>query len=193
MGKHTFFLKEQEQWLCEKYFSFPSYAALTEQFNAAFGTEKSTDMIREKCTKRLGLKGMSNPTQYGKKPKEQLPLGTIRKAQTGTYIKVRMTPEFCNADITGYQKPYWLPLQEKIFREAKGDILPDQMVCFLNHNTEDFSIENLYPIDRKIAAIMSKNKWWSENPELTLAAIKWCELHYALQSVNGQKNRKGNG
>ena len=28
---------------------------------------------------------------------------------------------------------------------------------------------------------MMHNKWFSDNPEVTLAAIKWCELMYATQ------------
>lgn len=186
MGKHVFFTKEQERWLRENYFSSQSYAALVEKFNDTFGTKRSADMLKDKCTKRLRLKGMPNPTQYGRKQKEQLPLGTIRRSQTGTYIKVRIAS---NADMSGYQEPYWTPLQKKIYQDAHGDIQPNQMVCFLNRDPEDFSVENLYPIDRKIAVIMSKNKWWSDDPELTLAAIKWCELFYTIKELNNDHRR----
>ena len=69
--KYTYFTQEQEQWLRENYFSSQSYAVLTEQFNAAFGAVRSIAMIRDKCNKSLGLKGMPNPTTYGKKQREQ--------------------------------------------------------------------------------------------------------------------------
>lgn len=178
MGRFT---KEQENWLLINYQAEPSYSHLTYKFNSKFSANRTVEQVREKCTKRLGLKGMPNPTQYGRKKKEELPIGTIRKSQTGTYIKVCLVD---NSGITGYPEPYWLPLQKKIYQDTYGDILQNQMVCFLNHNPEDFRIENLYAIDRKISAIMSSNGWWSEDAELTLAAIKWCELYYAIKNVS---------
>ena len=111
------------------------------------------------------------------KEKEQLPIGSIRKSQTGTYIKVM---EVKNQHISGYAEPYWLPLQKKIYQDVYGEIAPGQMVCFLDGNSKNFDIDNLYCIDRKISVIMSRNHWWTSNRENTLTAIKWCELHYAL-------------
>lgn len=179
MGKHTYFTTEQEQWLRENYRNAPTYQNLTLCFNEKFSTARSVSMIREKCIKRLGLKGMQNPSKYGIKQKEQLPVGTIRKSQNATYIKVKLA---FNADMTGYQEPFWLPLQKKIYQDAYGEINPGFMVCFLDGNHENFSLDNLYPIDRKISAVMSKNGWWTDNKELTLAAIRWCELYYAIKS-----------
>ena len=180
MGKHTYFTPEQEEWLRENYRMFTSYDEMTEAFNAFFGTDRNRDMIREKCTKRLGLKGMPNLTRYGIKPKEQLPVGTIRKSQMCTYIKVLEVPP--KANFSGYDEPYWLPLQKKIYQDAFGEIKPHQMVCFLDHNPDNFKLDNLYCIDRKIAAIMAKNRWWTDSKEHTLTAIKWCELHYVLKA-----------
>lgn len=36
-------------------------------------------------------------------------------------------------------------------------------------------------VDRKINFMLSKNKWHSTNPDLTLAAIKYAELFYKLK------------
>lgn len=181
MATHRYFTPGQENWLRENYFTIGSYDLLTLLFNHEFGTNRSKEAIREKCTKQLGLKGMPNPTVYGKKEKEQLPIGAIRKSQTGTYIKVLEVPP--SSKISGYAEPYWLPLQKKVYQDAYGEIAPRKMVCFLDGNTDNFNLDNLYCIDRKISAIMSSNRWWSDNPELTLAAIKWCELHYAIKEV----------
>ena len=180
MGKHTYFTFEQEVWLRENYHLMSSYSMLTDRFNSKFGTSRNIGMIRDKCSKRMGLKGMPNQTRYGKKKKEELPLGTIKKSQTGTYIKVRMSN---GAKCAWYTEPYWLPLQKKIYQDAYGDILPEQMVCFLDGNPNNFNLDNLYPIDRKISAVMSSNKWWTSDKERTLTAIKWCELFYALKEL----------
>lgn len=173
------FTEPQELWLRGNYGKVGSYDELTARFNETFGAERRKDAIREKCTKRLGLKGMPNPTVYGKKAKEELPIGTIRRSQTGTYIKVQHAQSSYSS---GYSEPYWLPLQKKIWQDAHGELPKGKMVCFLDGNPQNFDLANLYPIDRSIAAIMAKNKWWTSSRELTLTAIKWCELYYAIKT-----------
>ena len=59
-------------------------------------------------------------------------------------------------------------------------------VIFLDNNQMNFDISNLYCVNRKIHVIMSKNKWYTNNKENTLTAIKWCELYYVLK--NNKKN-----
>jgi len=54
-------------------------------------------------------------------------------------------------------------------------------MIFLNNNKTDFNITNLYPMKKKYLAYMSRNHWYSNNPDLTLTAIKWCELMYSTQ------------
>lgn len=181
MSKHVYFTSEQEQWLRDNYHLVDCYGDLTLLFNLRFGTDRKKETIREKCNKRLGLKGMPNKTSYGNKDKEQLPIGTIRKSQVGTYIKVLNVPSGTN--FTGYAEPYWLPLQKKIYQDAFGEIGPGKMICFLDRNNDNFDLSNLYCIDRRISAIMSKNKWWTDSREHTLTAIKWCELYYAIKDI----------
>ena len=182
MSSKQRFTAEQEEWLRNHYFLVSSYQELTELFNERFGTNRGRSHISEKCTKGLRLVGMPNHGRYGKKEKEQLPIGAIRKSQVGTYIKVLDVPP--KQHISGYAEPYWLPLQKKIYQDVHGEIAPGQMVCFLDGNSKNFDIDNLYCIDRKISAIMSANHWWSTDREHTLTAIKWCELHYALKGVH---------
>ena len=182
MGSKQRFTAEQEEWLRNHYYLVSSYQELTELFNERFGTSRVREQISDKCTKQMRLTGMPNSTRYGKKDKEQLPIGAIRKSQTGTYIKVMEVPK--SQHISGYAEPYWLPLQKKIYQDVHGEIAPGQMVCFLDGNSQNFDINNLYCIDRKISATMSANRWWSTDREHTLTAIKWCELHYALKGVN---------
>lgn len=174
------FTKKQEEWLKENYHSFSSYKEMTFLFNSVFEENRSVESVREKCTKRLHLFGMPNPTSYGNKRKEQLPLGSIRVSQTGTYIKVKEVP--VNTNISGYKKPYWIPLQEKIYSDEFGPVPDGSMICFLDNDRNNFNIDNLFMIDRKISAIMSSNQWWSTNPEFTKTAIMWCKLYYAIRS-----------
>lgn len=181
MDSKQYFTAEQEEWLRNNFYLVSSYQELTDLFNERFGMQRKKGQISDKCTKNMRLTGMSNSSQYGKKEKEQLPIGTIRKSQVGTYIKVLEVPK--KQHISGYAEPYWLPLQKKIYQDAFGKIEDGKMICFLDGNTENFDIDNLYSIDRRISAIMSSNRWWTKNREHTLTAIKWCELQYALKGV----------
>lgn len=180
MTKKTYFTPEQETWLRDNFFLVNSHAELKDKFNAHFDTNRNLTMIREKCNKRMGLKGMNNLTQFDKTKKAELPIGTIRKRRVGTYIKCVSS---LNCHVTGYKEPYWLPLQKKIYQDAYGELAPGKMVCFLDGNPQNFDLDNLYPIDRKISAVMSKNRWWTDSRERTLTAIKWCELFYAIKKV----------
>lgn len=177
----TPFTLEQEQWLRENFYEAQSYSNLAERFNMAFGTNRSRGQISDKCSKSLGLTGMHCASRYGVKQKEQLPVGTIRRSQTETYIKVlHVLP---GSKFTGYKKPWWVPLQEKIYTDAYGSIPDGHMVCFLDCNPENFDLKNLYPITRQISVRLSQNGWWSKNPEITKTAIKWCELQGAIKKV----------
>ena len=173
---------EQSEWLKNNYGNVSSYMELVTLFNERFNTNRSLGQISDKCNKQLKLKGMPSQTRYGNKVKEQLPVGSIRisirQGHRTTYIKVM---EDTNSHISGYVEPYWMPLQKKIYQDHYGEIEKGKMVIFLDGNTENFDINNLYCIDRKISAIMSKNRWWTNSIEHTLTAIKWCELWYAMK------------
>jgi hypothetical protein len=174
------YTKAEEDWLMENYDKHETYEELTTELNKHFGNNRVSTSVREKCTKRLGLKGMENPTVYKKgNVKEQCPIGTIRKSSNGsTYIKVQDSA--CSYQ-SGYREPYWLPIQKKIWIDHYGEVPEGKMVMFLDGNRDNLDISNLYCIDRKISAVMASNGWYSENGELTLTAIKWCELFYTLK------------
>ena len=177
MSKRHHYNEEEVAWLIENQDTM-TRARLTDAFNKKFGTSVSMDSIADKCNKNLKIHRSVNTGKYGGRSKEQLPIGTIRKSQTGTYIKMQDSEQ---AHVSGYKEPYWMPLQKKIYQDAHGDIGKDQFVIFLDGNTNNFGIDNLYPIDRRISVKMSQNDWWSKERESTLAAIKWCELYYAMK------------
>lgn len=176
------YTEEQVEWL-QKHQDTMTRAKLAEAFNEHFGTSVSKDSVADKCNKRLGLHRTENPTTFGNVQKKQLPIGTIRKSKVGTYIKMQDVPRGYSKEQSnnGYNEPFWMVLQKKIYQDAHGEIGKDQFVIFLDGNTDNFDIDNLYPIDRRISATMSKYSWWSKERESTLAAIKWCELYYAMK------------
>lgn len=175
------YTREEEAYLKENYKNYNTYEDLTKSFNTHFNTCRKKTSIQEKCTKRLKLKGMQNPTAYKNgNLKNQCPVGTIRNDNNGCiYIKVI---DSALSYQSGYREPYWLPIQKKIWIDCYGEVPEGKMVMFLDGNRKNLDIDNLYCIDRKISAIMASNSWYSNNKEQTLTAIKWCELFYALKN-----------
>jgi hypothetical protein len=178
--KVTRYTQAEEKWLLENYSKCSTYKELTAELNNRFGNERKITSVREKCTKGLGIKGMKNPTVYGEgKAKEQCPIGTIRKSSNGnTYIKVK---DSAYTYQSGYREPYWLPIQKKVWMDHYGEVPEGKMVIFLDGNRDNIDISNLYCIDRRISARLAWNGWYSDNTDLTLTAIKWCELFYLLR------------
>lgn len=176
--------QDQKEWLVENYQNFDTVKQVADEFNKAFNESRTSGQISDIATKRLGLKRNKNIGTYGKREKEELPIGTVRKSAVGTYVKVK---ESGNKNITGYQKPYWIPLQEKIYTDAYGEIPEGYYICFLNGNNEDFSLDNLYPINRAISVCMAQGKYWTDSKIHTLTAIKYWELFYARKQFRKGK------
>lgn len=174
------YTEEEEQWLIGNFDNYSTYAVLTADFNRIFHRNKLKLSIMEKCTRNLHLTGMINTGQFGKgKIKTQCPIGTIRKNKNGSvYIKVKDSQY---SYMSGYEEPYWLPIQKKVWQDHYGEVPDGKMVIFLDGNRENLDINNLYCIDQRISAIMAKNRWYTNSREHTITAIKWCELHYAMK------------
>lgn len=188
MSNRHHYTEEEVTWLIANQDTM-TRAKLTDAFNKKFGTSVSQYSISDKCNKNLKIHRSVNVTTFANTARKQCPIGTIRKSQTLTYIKVKDVPVAVgvNNNLTGYREPYWLPLQKKIYQDAHGEIGKDQFVIFLDGNTENFDLDNLYPIDRRISATMSKYGWWSKERESTLAAIKWCELYYTMKGATDER------
>lgn len=112
--RYTPYSQEERQFLRDNISDCGSFAELTRLLNAAFGSNRKMESVREQCNKRLHLKNGKNDGQYGKRSRTQLPVGTIRKSNNGTtYIKVADAAGQCT---TGYREPAWIPLQKKYIK-----------------------------------------------------------------------------
>lgn len=80
----------------------------------------------------------------------------------------------------GPGKHDWIPLKRYIMGE-KAD---GKCVIFLNGNTEDPRFENLACVSSSVNTRLTRHGLRSKDPEITKAAIKWCELAEALENQN---------
>ena len=123
-------------------------------------------------------------------------LGTSRFGRAGVICKGERIGKVCEIgaealNAAGYvlvkvadtgKKSDWKTKQQVVWEKRNGKAAPG-IVVFLNGNRKDFSEDNLYCVNRKTHAVMCRNKWYTDSREHTLAAIKWCELFYALKGA----------
>lgn len=73
------------------------------------------------------------------------------------------------------------PKRRYVWEQAYGEIPKDHCIICLDGNKMNCNLDNLYCLPNKYKSIMARNKWFFKDKEMTLTAIKWCELHYALK------------
>lgn len=175
MIPHHHYTEQEREWLRENCRKAQSFQELTDGFNCKFGLSMKRETIRDYCHKQLGLSngnGSKNTRFCKGSNMRALPIGTIRKSQTGTYIKVAESGK----PMQGYAKPDWIPYQQFVYEKSNGKIRDDEFVCFLDGNTENFDISNLAVINRKISARLAKRGWYTGNAEVTRAGVLCCRL-----------------
>ena len=74
-------------------------------------------------------------------------------------------------------------MTEEVEEAPESDIRSklDALYKNLDMDVKNCEIGNLYPVNRKVNFMMAKNGWYQQDKELTLTAIKWCELFYAMK------------
>ena len=183
--------KEEDQWLIENINKY-SYSELTKLYNLKF--DRNIKDISDHCIKKLKIHRDNNDGCFSKGNNNvitTLPIGTERFYNGSIYVKIKDDINNYNSLAKKYGKskvlskrndPNWMR-KDYIVWTKYGNQFPnkDQMLIHLDKDPKNCSIENLYLTSRKINFMLSKNKWHSEDPEITLTAIKWCEHFYAIK------------
>ena len=178
MSRHRY-TREEIDYVVHTLRKYESYEDFTGAFNAKFGTDVSPGSISDLCIKRLKYPIGKSRTRYTAGDRSRaLPVGTVRRTDGG-YAYVKVSDSLSH--FSGYREPDWVPLQKKIWTDVHGPIPDGYMICFLNGNRSDLSPKNLCCISRKVSAQLSKNGWWSSNPDITLAGIRYAELMIAMK------------
>jgi hypothetical protein len=153
-----------------------TYQELANELNQRYGRVASKTAIAHYLCDILKASRMGRKTtiRKGERIGKVCNIGNESQTTRGyTLVKV--------AD-TGIKNADWKTKQAVVWEQIYGE-KPWGIVVFLNANRQDFRKENLYCTSRKVHAIMCSNNWYSENPEITLAALKWCELFYAIKNT----------
>jgi len=157
LGLNYHYSEEQLEWLKENYPKLGRIKA-AKIFNEKFSENKSAWAIKNMC-QRMGLRvteerhseiAIENSGRYH-------PVGAVRPMAHGEpYVKT---------------EDGWVPVKEQVMGKQKGKIL-----VFLDGNQNNVEKNNLMFITRAVSARMTKNEFWSENPEITKTGILCCEL-----------------
>ena len=170
------FSHEEDQWLCE-HSRDGSYLEVAAEFNRIFAQNRTPNVIKVHCNRELHV-GFKN-----QKYTNSLPIGTEVVRNGFIWVKVsdarcKKSGKLTSGAVNWRQKSHivW----ERHYGSAPTE---GHTIVFLNRDTRDCSIENLYAVSPRVMREMSKKKWWSTDRELTLTAIKWCELFYAMKDL----------
>ena len=88
-----------------------------------------------------------------------------------------------NTEIGVPKEKRFYPKRRYVWEQLHGKIPPYHSVICLDNDLMNCEPSNLYCIPNSFKAILSRNNWWSNDAEVTMAAIKWCELHFAIKEL----------
>jgi hypothetical protein len=178
--KDHIFTDEEKAFLRDNISRY-TYPELATVFNQTFGTHLTHGNISDVCIKRLGLR-RNKPYVFsiGKKDFTAHPVGT--EVFDGKYVWVKVSDHYHEGSAMAKSlDENWEKKCVLVWEQAHGKIPKGHMIVFLDKDRKNCTLKNLYCTTRKINFMMAKNGWYSSSPELTLAALKWCELFYALK------------
>ena len=176
------YTKEEKDWLKDNIENCDGFKHLTEIFNKKFNRSSSIVALQSYCHKVLHIKRNVNAGVFvkGKTKTKTYEIGTEREYDG--YIWVKYNDIYHEGKATSKMfLMNWMPKQRYVYEQHHGKIPADYIVVFLDGNKNNFDIDNLYCMPRKINMIMNQNRWFTDSREHTLTAIKWCELFYAMR------------
>lgn len=168
LGLTRAFTVEHDMWLKMNIDNY-SRKGLVLKFNEVFDQRRTEDVLKVHCNRDLGLHFSDNRERFlNAKRGDRQPVGTLIKRKNRQWVVKTGIHQYEQAG-----RYYW--------KQAHGEIPKGYQVVHLDHDISNNSIDNLYCVSGKVVREMSKNQWWFDNPQLTLAAIKYCELHFLLK------------
>jgi hypothetical protein len=190
---------QEDAWLRENYEKY-THPELVRLFNERFGTSMKSG-VTDHVLKTLHLHKKVNRGDCRKGERRctnTLPVGAESFDGFNVYVKISNEVNDCQnrrMPSKRYDKN-WMRKDYIVWQEH-GLVPPQdpsEMLIHLNGDKKDCSFKNLYKTTRAINFMMAKNGWYSEDREVTLAGLKWCELFYAMkEKVTGNDTGRSDG
>lgn len=178
MSTHHKWTQSEIKWL-ELNISNYSWREIQKAFNSHFGGNLSQGSIEHACLKRGISHGRKNEQGFIKGERNYysptLPIGTERIDSRGrVYIKV-------SEKVTKNRLTNWVQKNRYVYEQHYGKLKPDEHIIHLNKDKNDCRIENLYKVSRAVNMMLGANGWFFTDRNLTLLAVKYCELWQILK------------
>ena len=202
MARYNTYSVEQEEFL-KANAPLLSRKELTERFNERFGTTKNVRAIKSWCNNRgynsssdgrfqdgnvswqTGLSGEEFKSHYTKESFQKLidPMQQGKKTKKigDEIIKDGEPYIIVSVDYSLPHDKRRQPKRRVVWEQLHGEIPKDHCIICLDGNPMNCEPSNLYCMPIQFRTVLAKNQWWFGNAELTLTAIKWCELYYAIK------------
>ena len=154
-------------------------------FNNRFSQNTCQKTIQKACARynlfpeRKGLAmiaGERNPFTL------RNPIGYERRSGGKVYVKVA-DEVYTTGTPTFNESGNWQEKKRYMYEKYNGSIPDGYYIIHLNGDKKNFEKDNLYAITPQVNMLMGANRWYSIDPEVTLTAIKWCELFYATKEI----------
>jgi len=183
------FTNEQIEWVKAQRRDL-TYSELADLFNERFGTNIHRWSMSDLCTKRLGLSRVTNKGQYKDGERKALKYKIGDEVVRSGYVWVKVADEhFERSD--DYNRLYstnWRRKSDLVWEEANGPIPDGSFLIFLDGNTENCDLDNLYLVSRKVHARMCQNNWYNGNRQFVLTALRWCEMFTLIGECRKNRN-----
>ena len=158
------FTDEEKQFIRENDKGIPT-PELTKLFNKKFNKEESNEVIRN-WKKHNGLKnGLNTKFKKNQKAHNHRALGSefISKSDGYTYIKIG-------------EPNTWDLKQRVIYKQHYGDIPSDYSVVFADQNKQNFELDNLILVKRKVKLMAKNKRLFFQDKDLTRTGMLIAEL-----------------
>src|SRR5574344_3008277 len=163
---------EERKWLEDNINNY-SWKTIVDAFNLHFGFEISQPAIEHFCLRHKITHGRENESGFITGEHNSYspvhPIGTERTDSRGrVFIKISNNP----AD--AYNN--WVQKDRYVWKQAHGKLSRDELLIHLDQDKKNCGIDNLYKVSRETCRRLASFNWFFQDREMTLAAIKCCEL-----------------
>ena len=170
---------EEISWLKQNLRVY-SWSKITDAFNDNFNTNLSQSSIEHVCLRRNITHGRESEIGFIKNTHNEYSMTKdINSERTDSrgrvFIKIRN-------DVNNAYKN-WVQKDRYIWEQTYGKLSKNDLLIHLDNDKSNCDITNLYKVDRSVNRQMATFNWFFTNPELTLTAIKCCELMTAINCL----------
>lgn len=158
------FTEEEKDFIKENYKGIPT-PELTKKFNEKFKKYMPNEVIRN-FKKHNGLKnGLNTRFKKNEKPHNYKPIGSefVSKNDGYTYVKVA-------------EPNVWRLKQRVVYMQHHGDVPSDYSVVLADQNKQNFELDNLILVERKVKLMAKNKRLFFEDKDLTKTGMLIAEL-----------------